>query len=122
MTPQPETTRRRRNDLLTRILLGLSAGALGAGFLLLFLARTQGGNYYARFLIFPYGTIIQLRTSWEFTGMLLTYIQFPLYGAVLFAPRIAPGTRLFNLMIVLVMFAHGVAVWLLSWALPPSLP
>lgn len=117
MTPQPETTRS-RNDLLTRILLGLSTGALVAGFILLFLARTQGGNYYARFLVFPYGTVIQKRTSWELTGMLLTYIQFPLYGTLLFAPRIAPGTRLFAFMIVLALFIHCAAVWLLSWVFP----
>ena len=35
------------------------------------------------YTLFPYGTMISMRTSWEFTGLVVTFIQFPVYVTIL---------------------------------------
>ena len=57
-------------------------------------------------LLFPYGTILGTRTSWESTGFWLTLLQFPLYAAIVASVR---NTRL---MLVVMLLLHAVAAFL----------
>jgi hypothetical protein len=39
-------------------------------------------SHSTMFTLFPYGTFISMRTSWDDTGLVLTFIQFPIYVLV----------------------------------------
>lgn len=53
--------------------------------LLQFLAGMAGGMCHcmtSMYSLFPFGTTVEMHTSYELLGMLLTYVQFPLYTIV----------------------------------------
>jgi hypothetical protein len=55
------------------------------GFVLMVLAAMGDGmshNSKSMYTLFPYGTIVSMRTSWENLGTVLLFIQFPLYALI----------------------------------------
>ncbi|HSE24855.1 MAG TPA: hypothetical protein VLB68_24550 [Pyrinomonadaceae bacterium] len=61
-------------------------GSTVMGVVLLFLAAMGDGmshNSRSMYTLFPYGTILSMRTSWENLGTVLLFIQFPLYALIL---------------------------------------
>ena len=58
---------------------------------------------------FPYGTIVTMRTSWEDTGLLLTFAQFPIYTILVL---ITPTKRWKVVVAIALLVIHVVfAVW-----------
>jgi hypothetical protein len=57
-------------------------------------------------VLFPYGTFIGMRTSWENTGLLATVLQFPLYAITI---GIVAGRRWKLLASLLILVVHSVA-------------
>lgn len=79
---------------------------------LFILAAMSGGTCHcmdAMFNLFPYGTILVMRTSWEDTGTLLTFAQFPIYTILVL---ITPTKRWKVVVAVALLVIHVVfAVW-----------
>jgi len=61
-------------------------GSAVMGIVLLFLAAMADGmshNSKSMYTLFPYGTILVMRTEWENLGLALSVIQFPVYALIL---------------------------------------
>jgi hypothetical protein len=89
--------------VLVSILLTFLLGLLG-GFL--------GGACHCMTpitVLFPYGTIVVMRTPWETFGLLLAALQFPLYSLVLTSVR---GRRRQFLLLAALLVIHSGAVLL----------
>ena len=56
-------------------------------------------------LLFPFGTIVEMRTGWSNLGMLLTVVQFPLYAAI-----VAGLTKSRPMAVLLLLILHTAAV------------
>src|SRR5262245_1467438 len=61
------------------------------------------------FGLFPYGTVVTMRTSWELTGTVLTFIQFPLYTMIFMVLR---TNRARVTAVVIIVLVHAIAAWL----------
>jgi len=59
------------------LILSVTAGAIL--FDLAAIADGMSDSMNAMLTLFPFGTIITMRTGWEHTGLVLTFIQFPVY-------------------------------------------
>lgn len=57
-------------------------------------------------VLFPYGTFIGIRTSWERTGLCATILQFPLYATVI---AIAGSWRRRLLASGVILVVHSIA-------------
>lgn len=57
-------------------------------------------------VLFPFGTFIGMRTSWENTGLVATIFQFPLYAIIV---AIVSGWRWKLLALALILVVHSVA-------------
>jgi hypothetical protein len=57
-------------------------------------------------LLFPYGTIIVMRSSWQVVGVLLVIIQFPLYVII---PMSLNGGRRRGLALLVLVAVHAAA-------------
>lgn len=57
-------------------------------------------------ILFPYGTFITMRTSWETTGGLATILQFPVYVVIV---AVANGWRKWFVASVVLLVLHSVA-------------
>ena len=57
-------------------------------------------------VLFPFGTFITMRTSWENAGLLATILQFPLYATMI---AIAGTWRSRLLASVLILLVHSIA-------------
>jgi hypothetical protein len=57
-------------------------------------------------VLFPYGTFITMRTSWETTGFYADILQFPLYAIVV---AIANGWRKGLLAATVILSVHSIA-------------
>jgi hypothetical protein len=61
-------------------------GSAVMGAVLMFLAAMADGmshNSKSMYTLFPYGTILSMRTDWENLGTVLLFIQFPFYALIL---------------------------------------
>ena len=61
-------------------------GSAVMGVVLMFLAAMGDGmshNSRSMYTLFPYGTILSMRTDWENLGTVLLFIQFPFYALIL---------------------------------------
>jgi hypothetical protein len=59
-------------------------------------------------VLFPYGTFIGMRTSWENTSLLATVLQFPLYAIII---GIVAGWRWKLLASLVILVVHSVAAF-----------
>src|SRR6266705_1505437 len=76
----------------------------------LFLASAfAGGVCHCETLIsilFPYGTFITMRTSWEATGLYATILQFPFYAIII---AVVNGWRRRLLASAVILIVHSIA-------------
>ena len=78
---------------MARFFIALILSVVAATVLLTLAGMADGACHCmnSMFTLFPYGSIVTMRTSWESTGLILTFIQIPLYVTLL---MILKGTRL----------------------------
>jgi len=69
---------------MVRFFVGLIASFIAGAVLFVLAAMADGMSHSmnAMFTLFPYGTFVSMRTSWDITGLVLTFIQFPVYVMV----------------------------------------
>jgi hypothetical protein len=69
---------------MVRFIVGLIVSFIAGAVLFVLAAMADGMSHSmnAMFTLFPYGTFVSMRTSWENTGLVLTFIQFPVYVLV----------------------------------------
>jgi hypothetical protein len=69
---------------MVRFIIGLIVSFIAGAVLFVLAAMADGMSHSmdAMFTLFPYGTFVTMRTSWENTGLVLTFIQFPVYVLV----------------------------------------
>ncbi len=96
---------------MIRIFVALIISVVITAVLFIF-AGMAGGMCHcmdSTFQLFPYGTIVTMRTSWENTGLFLTFVQFPLYTILVL---ITPTKRWKVIVAVILLVIHSlVAVW-----------
>lgn len=70
---------------MTRFFVALIVSVLATAILLAYAGMADGMCHCmtSMFTLFPYGTLVTMDTSWEFMGLILTYIQFPVYVTIL---------------------------------------
>jgi NhaP-type Na+/H+ or K+/H+ antiporter len=67
-------------------------------------------------VLFPHGTLIEMRTSWEYIGFCATIFQFPLYATMIAIASTWNWTLLAaTVILVLHSIAAVVAVTTYSW-------
>ncbi len=74
-----------------------------------FLAGMSDGMCHcmnSMYSLFPYGTTVEMRTSYEFLGMVLTFVQFPLYTIVV---MLLKGAQLRVIGSILIAVVHILA-------------
>jgi hypothetical protein len=94
--------------LVLSLLIALPSSAV-VTVLLLFASGFAGGACHCMTpvsVLFPYGTFITMRTSWETTGFYTDILQFPLYGLVV---AIANGWRKRLLAATVILGVHSIA-------------
>jgi hypothetical protein len=77
--------------------------------LLFFASAFYGGVCHCETLIsilFPYGTFISMRTSWDSIGLAAILLQFPFYAIVI---AIVNGRRSRLLVSLLILIVHSIA-------------
>lgn len=60
----------------------------------------------AMFALFPFGSFVTLKTSWESAGLLLVLVQFPLYAVIV---TLVNGARRRVIVLLLVIVFHVLA-------------
>ena len=96
---------------MNRIFVALIISVVSTGILFIMAAMSGGVCHCmdAMFNLFPYGTIIEMRTSWNDTGLLLTFVQFPIYTILVL---ITPTKRWKVVVVIVLLVIHVVfAVW-----------
>jgi hypothetical protein len=94
--------------LVLSLLIALPSSAV-VTVLLLFASGFAGGFCHCMTpvsVLFPYGTFITMRTSWEATGFYADLLQFPLYAIVV---AIANGWRKRLLAATVILSVHMIA-------------
>ena len=95
-------------DLMNRILIVLLLSVVGT--VILFVgAGMHGGMCHcstAMFALFPIGSYVTMRTSWESVGLLLVLVQFPLYAVIV---TLVNGTQRRVIVLLLVIVFHVLA-------------
>jgi hypothetical protein len=94
--------------MFVRIFVPLILSVVATAILFVLAAMSDGMCHCmnSMFTLFPYGTTLVMRTSWENTGLLLTFVQFPLYTTLLL---VVPGKRWKILVLVLLLMVHAMA-------------
>ena len=57
----------------------------------------------AMFALFPFGSFVKLKTSWESVGLLLVLVQFPIYAVIV---TLVNGTQRRVIVLLLVIVFH----------------
>ena len=94
--------------LVLSLLIALPSSAV-VTLLLFFASGFAGGACHCMTpvsVLFPYGTFIIMRTSWEATGFYADILQFPLYAIVV---AIANGWRKRLLAATVILSVHMIA-------------
>lgn len=96
---------------MVRTVLALVLSVVATAILLALAAMADGVCHCmnSMYTLFPYGTILTMRPSWERTSSLIIFIQFPLYALALVVTK--PLRRKLVILIIIVVL-HGAAAWL----------
>ena len=96
---------------MARFFVGLILSVV-ATVILMFFAGMAGGICHCMttmFALFPYGSIVTMRTSWESAGLILTFFQFPLYTLIV---QILRSSQPRALAILVILAVHTLAAML----------
>ena len=90
---------------MERFIIGLIASFIVGAVLFVLAAMLDGMSHSmnAMFTLFPYGTFVSMRTSWDNTGLVLTFIQFPVYVLVVLTLK---GKRARIAAVVVILALH----------------
>jgi hypothetical protein len=91
---------------MERFIVGLIVSFIAGAVFFVLAAMADGMSHSmnAMFTLFPYGTFVSMRTSWENTGgLVLTFIQFPVYALVV---MILKGKRARIVAVLVILALH----------------
>lgn len=69
-------------------------------------AGAAGHSMTPQSVLFPYGTFVVMRTSFETAGMLLVLLQFPFYGIII---AVLQGPRRRTIAVIVIVSVHLIA-------------